>query len=1061
MKPVKLIISAFGPYADTMPPIDFSEFESEGLFLISGETGAGKTTIFDAISFALFGQTSGAYRSTKYLRSGFAKEGTASYVEFYFSHQGKDYHIRREPLHLRPKRGGGMKEEPERAILYSSEDVPLEGLKAVNTAITELLNIDFQQFKQVAMIAQGEFWSLLNASTDDRTRILRNIFLTDGYQKLAFRLKELQSDSYGKSEDARKAVVQFMEGVRVESGSESEQDLREFVERMEHTSVLWKVEEISGMLDRVLREDQELYRIRGKELLEAEEDLKKIRARITVAEQDNALFGEARKRESDLRQLEEKREAVEQAKVRADRNAKATHQIAPLYRVWQEQLRRVDALEKEIREKSDGLRIVSQAAMHAKERQQAAQEKEPLIAEYGIAIGEIRKNEDHYLQRDIAVKNAEKHKADAQQVLQSVQDILKEKEEQTEKRKNLEKETAAMQDSPELLLKSGQRLQECRDLSRKAEGLLKAAERILAKEKDIRKLQTAANEKIQTLQDASRQRDRVERMLDGCRAGILARLLETGEPCPVCGSREHPSPAKLPEESVDEEQLKSCRLVEDQARNEKEEAVKLAEAAISACRTEKDHVRLDLLDLLEHELVKSEAQPADDWEKNRQLIREVCGTLRDMQAGAEAEAARQERRKRSFEQLSRQLEMLRNTILPNLDIRLEAVNKKLEEANLAAAEDAGKLQTLKGLKYESWEQAEAESKRMEKEAAGIRKLLEDSRKAFEEAGNQETKLRTEIATWQQSLTEARQICDQKEQTFLTECRKLSFASVEEFRASLSTPEKIDELNRRISAYESNLQTARFLWEEAKKKIQGKEPVSVEELKRKEIEQEKVHRKLSGNAAEIDGRMRSNREIRQRISEKSAEYGKSYREYTMYRKLYELVSGNISHGGVKITLEQYIQTAGFDHILAAANKRLLPMSDGQFELFRKQNPESRKVKEILDLEVLDNFTGMRRPVGSLSGGESFKASLSLALGLSDTVSQNLGGIQMDALFIDEGFGTLDRRSMDGAMEILMNLSGKGKLVGVISHREELLESIPQQIHVMKTREGSGIVMETGR
>ncbi|MBP5291111.1 MAG: hypothetical protein J6Y90_00630 [Lachnospiraceae bacterium] len=180
--------------------------------------------------------------------------------------------------------------------------------------------------------------------------------------------------------------------------------------------------------------------------------------------------------------------------------------------------------------------------------------------------------------------------------------------------------------------------------------------------------------------------------------------------------------------------------------------------------------------------------------------------------------------------------------------------------------------------------------------------------------------------------------------------------------------------------------------------------------------------------------------------------------TINSRLYALVRGSTGNG--KITLEQYIQAAGFDGIIRAANRRLLPMSDGQFELYRKTDSLSRRSNQYLDLEVLDNNTGHRRPVGNLSGGESFKASLSLALGLSDTVSQHLGGIQMDALFVDEGFGTLDRKSIDSAMEILLGLTGANKLVGIISHREELMENIPQQIKVHKTKTGSEISIETG-
>ena len=183
-----------------------------------------------------------------------------------------------------------------------------------------------------------------------------------------------------------------------------------------------------------------------------------------------------------------------------------------------------------------------------------------------------------------------------------------------------------------------------------------------------------------------------------------------------------------------------------------------------------------------------------------------------------------------------------------------------------------------------------------------------------------------------------------------------------------------------------------------------------------------------------------------------------KEYSLCKRLYELVRGTTGKG--KITLEQYIQAAGFDGIIQAANRRLRPMSDGQFELYRQEDAPGKRSNTFLDLMVQDNYTGHRRPVGNLSGGESFKASLSLALGLSDTVSSNLGGIQMDALFIDEGFGTLDRHSIDNAMEILLQLSGTSKLVGVISHREELIENIPQQIRVRKTREGSSLEIDTG-
>ncbi|MBP5159029.1 MAG: SMC family ATPase, partial [Lachnospiraceae bacterium] len=226
MKPIKLVISAFGPYAETMPEIDFTSLEADGLFLISGETGAGKTTIFDAMVFALFGRTSGAYKDTKFLRSEYAKTGVDSFVEFTFSHRGKVYRIRRSPSYLRPKaRGEGFVEQKETVVLSvvgsegtpadPTDMMPTEGLTAVASKLAEILNFDYARFKQVAMIAQGEFLKLLNASTEERTAILRGIFMTDVYARLVRELKNLSDESYARSEDARKAVVQYFEGVRL------------------------------------------------------------------------------------------------------------------------------------------------------------------------------------------------------------------------------------------------------------------------------------------------------------------------------------------------------------------------------------------------------------------------------------------------------------------------------------------------------------------------------------------------------------------------------------------------------------------------------------------------------------------------------------------------------------------------------------------------------------------------------------------------------------------------------------------------------------------------------
>ena len=293
------------------------------------------------------------------------------------------------------------------------------------------------------------------------------------------------------------------------------------------------------------------------------------------------------------------------------------------------------------------------------------------------------------------------------------------------------------------------------------------------------------------------------------------------------------------------------------------------------------------------------------------------------------------------------------------------------------------------------------------------------------------------------------------ETFVVQMKN-TFVSVEEFEAYIISEAEIMEAENEINNYRTQTVLVVSQFDDARRDAQGKVLIDKSALEKEVLEQSKKVSGIQKEQREIDFMLKKNQEIIESIEGRKELLEQLRKENDMCTRLYHLVRGKIT-GKPKITLEQYVQAAGFDTIIAAANKRLVPMSDGQYELYRRESSGDKLSDKILDLEVLDNFTGRRRPVGSLSGGESFKASLSLALGLSDTISANMGGIQMDALFIDEGFGTLDRKSIDNAMEILMSLSGKKKLVGIISHREELMENIPQQIHVKKTMHGSRLEM----
>lgn len=396
----------------------------------------------------------------------------------------------------------------------------------------------------------------------------------------------------------------------------------------------------------------------------------------------------------------------------------------------------------------------------------------------------------------------------------------------------------------------------------------------------------------------------------------------------------------------------------------------------------------------------------------------------------------------------------KNTITKRKQDLLSAISDI--EAKIKSNKDV--LESIGKLSFPDWKSAQNERDLAKKE---IKEILENIKKAQENKQTAEknvTRYKSSLDTLNGEYVRNNETYEQEKEKLINLIKKYEFGSIEEAIPYIVTEKQINESEQYINEYNNNVAANEAQLKQAIEDTEGKHLIDIqaiaEKLKRQNDEVEDLRRVLNTT----DNRLRINKDKCLIISKKKSQYEKTSKEKDICNKLYSLVRGGA--GNYKITLEQYVQIAGFDGIIAAANRRLVPMSDGQFELYRKTDDFGKQKNMALALEVKDNNTGHTRPVGSLSGGESFKASLSLALGLSDTVSTNKGGIQMDALFVDEGFGTLDRKSMDSAMDVLIKLSGSNKLVGIISHREELMENIPQQIKVSKSKSGSTISIETG-
>ncbi|WP_027396485.1 SbcC/MukB-like Walker B domain-containing protein [Anaerovibrio lipolyticus] len=1059
MKPIKLIISAFGPYAATMPEINFEQFEDKGLFLISGDTGAGKTTIFDAISFALYGTTSGSYRDTQNLRSEYARDDVESYVDFYFSHQGSNYHIKRNPSYQRKKiRGEGYATVKEQAVLYKDGEPLVEGLTRVNGAVRELLKIDDKQFKQIAMIAQGEFWALLNAKTDQRTEILRTIFMTDGYKNIEFKLKDRLDSVRAGLTEGKRSILQHFNDVAAPEEDENFTELQELKSRAEKADSVWNLDEILQIIDRIIDSDNNRSANIKEQLQKAEAVLNGNKTALATAETNNQFIRRVGQLEQERAKLKEQEPRINELNALLERQKAATHGVYPAYEAWTKKHKEVTYTEELISNKKTEQEQAQKIAVQAAKKMAEAEKSKPEMEKLTISANKLKEDEPKYKKRDEV--NCQKTVLEKQRLqLAKEEAALTELDIELKRKIATLKETVAdLKESPNELLKIQQKGKKLSDLENSINDILEnqLGERA-RRQKDLASKQKAYTKSFEEYEKANATRIEAERILDGCRAGILAKGLEEGKKCPVCGSTYHPELAILPKESVSEDEFELLRKKEEELQSKKSKASTAAETAKISLMEYENQMRGALLACLENEELggKSDGKELDELISD---IREGYSHLKDeIQLNSQQQKALVEKCK-LLSQSEKDLEKATGHDSEELTAKREKVlsDKQETEAGLAGA--MATLAGLEELSFADWKLASVELDNTLKRISDLNQLLDSVTRAREAADKGVTAIAAELKTLSESLESQKAAENSLKEALDKKMAENRFKDISAMNELVVSEDELSSREKEINGYKQAVATNETQLTQAKADAKGKELVDVAALQELCQQQQLAVDSIRKQENAVSNRLGTNLDKRESIISRRDELERAQKEYGICDRLYKLVRGTTGNG--KITLEQYIQAAGFDGIIAAANRRLIPMSDGQFELYRQEDTLGKKSNNFLDLEVLDNSTGHRRPVGNLSGGESFKASMSLALGLSDTVSSNLGGIQMDALFIDEGFGTLDRKSIDSAMDILVNLSGANKLVGVISHREELVENIPQQIHVAKTKAGSEITVDTG-
>ena len=1093
MRPLKLTVSAFGPYAGRVE-LDLDRLGRQGLYLITGDTGAGKTTLFDAIAYALYGEPSGDRRDASMLRSKYAAADTPTQVELVFAYGDKTYTVRRSPDYERPaRRGGGTVLQKADAELLFPDGRVVTKSREVTREIIGITGLDRGQFAQIAMIAQGDFLKLLVADTRSRQEIFRRIFKTEYYQRLQERLKEEAGQRQRACDEARASVRQYVGGVAADGDSplaprlkQARGDALPFGETVELIQALIAQDQEAGAqvqetLDKL---DRELGQVT--ELLAKAEERDKTAQKLAAAQNQQGALAEKRKAAGEALAAEQQNTPRREELARA---LAALEAELPRYRELDERKAELDGLTERIAARQGDL------TEHEQDRETLAQRLDGERRELE-ALAPAETQRERLLREKAGAEGRQTALRAIDGDLQTWRDCGQKLRDGTARLAALGAEQAALADK---LAAQGQRLRADREPLAAAGGLEAEQEKLLARREQARERQRAldgldglladcgaAQERVRLAQaDYRTAQERLERaegayrgqyraFLDG-QAGVLAQSLEEGKPCPVCGAVHHPAPAGIPAEAPTEAELEQAKEAAEAARKEAE-ALSRAAGAEQAALTERQRHLLERLETWAERpsLETAAEQLAACRTETAATLAELHGALADMEAqlAHREELGREiQGREADIEALTGRSQELQEEItrtrveqsglrgrLEQLEARLvQQAAEHLEGCGLdglaarAAAELDGAERILAEL---AGKLAETEDKLARKRE--LERLLPQGEGALRALDGTVAQIRAEL-----SQAEGR--------------REKAAGRIEALRGGLSCPNgeaaqrKRDALSGELERLAERLRAAEqaaadrgreqaeldAVIRELATLLEQGGPVDAEAQRARSLELTEQRRSAEQLRRDIHARQTGNQAALARIQEKAAELERLEREYAWVRALSDTANGRLPNRE-KLALETYIQTTFFDRILRRANLRLLSMTGRQYELKRRREAADNRSQSGLELDVVDHYNGTERSVKSLSGGESFQASLSLALGLSDEIQSAAGGIRLDTMFVDEGFGSLDEEALRQAIRTLDGLAEGNRLVGIISHVESLKEKIDRQIVVTKDRTGGSRV-----
>ena len=1035
MRPIRLEMQAFGSFAKHTA-LDFERLH--GVWLICGDTGAGKTTIFDAIVYALYGRTSNdAARSGKSLRSDWAGAQDETYVSFTFAVHGKTWHIRRTPRYFRPKknRTDELTEQVATVVLSGGDGAPLTKAGEVDQRVKELLGVDYGQFCQLALIAQGDFMKILRASTAERSALLRTLFRTGMYERFQRLLAEQARLGERELDMMRAQLRQSADMFRWDDESSGTAPFRALQSAKNALPGAELADVMTGQLAREKAQAEAAAALLPP--LRAEVD--RCNVRLGAAEALHARHEErarlAEEAAQDQAQLMEK-EAL------ARRHALASEAIAirPAIVAAAEAQSRARLLTAALSAARQKTASCADALSHAA---QQAEERTALVAQREQALAKSSRLKELLPRYDEARAQAQAVEAVTAQA-NALASTVRRMEADIAAQQNalvpLEQQYAALPALVEQRQSALARMQTASERLRIAQDMLTLrSEAAVANQAAERYRQVCADALAQVQQAEQAHGALVNRYI-AQQAHYLAAQLEPGQPCPVCGSTAHPAPCRTADgKLVDQMMIDHAREAADRARRDYESR----RAALEQALGKADAARMKL---------ESAAQAAAFTASVDDVAREAKEIIRASDGEAQALGQRAEAASKAGREAS--------AVRARLDQQrreLTQAQQRLAQKQAEQAESAGKLQTLRLLLPQEDEAAvRASLLALEREAHTLAARITALDEALASAQRAHAAAEAAEHAAEQQLKEANQTASDRQAALDEALRTSSFDDLAACEAHMPpSAEALQQERLALAAWHERRKSRLLRLEALEQELADKPDQPLEGLRTAIMEAQTA----------LDAKQREAEALRRRYEDNAAvrnAYGALLRSMEerlhaaqRYAELSDLANGRDKE--THLPFEMYVQRYWFSQVIEYANRRFSGMTDGMFAL-RLDDPTGGQGVKGLDLNVMDYQTGRERPASTLSGGESFKASLSLALGLADMIAEHTSSVHLEAMFIDEGFGTLDDASLHQALDVLSSLSEQdARMIGVISHRPEMRERIRCQVMVKKGANGSQLTM----